>query len=301
MKTYLLLTVLALAGISTVILAQGRSSDGDEFFKPVTRRPGTGPVYVPPVPREILLRQIETQKKRADSLSTFVASLEVKVLLAKSENQVHQTKVDRNLLDSLIRMNDVLRKSISYLNQRLVQVEIDNRTLAAKNALAQSELLASKVAPPAKQVDSPVTAARETLMPAAQYDQALALFRSRHYAESLAILEGMQSRQLDADLAVRTEYWKGENHFGRQEYKVAVASFETVISSGESTKRPDAMLMMARCFEQLHDAVNARLALERCVREYASDRAGQIARHKLESPEYRARLHAEPSGKKASV
>ena len=79
-------------------------------------------------------------------------------------------------------------------------------------------------------------------------------------------------------------FWLGNAQYGKRDYKEAINSFRTLVSTlPDSPKAPEALLAIANCQAELKDTKAARKTIEELVKAYPKSEAAQAGRERLVS------------------
>jgi tol-pal system protein YbgF len=83
-------------------------------------------------------------------------------------------------------------------------------------------------------------------------------------------------------LASSAQYWIGNAHFARKDYRAAIASQrQLLVAYPDSTKVPDALLNVASAQSELGDNVAARRTLEELIGKFPQSDAAAKAKQRL--------------------
>ena len=83
-------------------------------------------------------------------------------------------------------------------------------------------------------------------------------------------------------LAPSAQYWVGNAHYARKDYRASIAAQRTLISVYPvSNKVPDALLNIASAQSDLNDNAAARRTLEELIVKYPQSEAALKARQRL--------------------
>jgi TolA-binding protein len=115
----------------------------------------------------------------------------------------------------------------------------------------------------------------------AGYDGALALFWEKRYDEAISSFTSLLNGGIEADMADHCEYWIGESHYGKKEFREAAVSFEKVIRITISNKKADAYIMLGQAYERLHEDSKARWAYEELLKTYPDNIHAGLAKSRL--------------------
>jgi len=101
-----------------------------------------------------------------------------------------------------------------------------------------------------------------------RYDQALALYNSRRYRESISAFNQLLASGGDNSLLDNCQYWKGECYYGLMNYEQAILEFQKVFAFPNSNKLDDAQLKLGLCYIQLDNRTQARSEFNKLLQEY---------------------------------
>ncbi len=177
-----------------------------------------------------------------------------------------------------------LKAENDSLKRQLTKLQEYNRSVVARSAEMETQLaeLKDKNAMPPEPPTHPAVpphSVSPNLRP--EYDNGLALFRSRKYAEAAAIFQQL----LDAGTAGRLEsnchYWLGECSYGAKKFKDAITHFTTVFGYSRTTKKDDAQIMIANCYLALGNSAEAKAEFQKLLEKYPASPYAKIAKAKL--------------------
>ena len=166
------------------------------------------------------------------------------------------------------------------MEKQLSYVQNENRMLAQKMSEIQH---AQYAVVPNADIPKIMTPAAQPQSMASGYGGALSLFWSRHYDESIDSFKRLLNGGIEDSLADHCEYWIGECHYAKKEFKDAVTSFEKVIILSASNKKADAFIMLGQSYEKIHETSKARWAYEELLRRYPGDLHAALAKSRLRS------------------
>lgn len=116
------------------------------------------------------------------------------------------------------------------------------------------------------------------------YDEAFAHIRSGDFAAAGAGLSAFMKRYPLSGYADSATFWLGNAQYGQRQYKEAIASFRSLLSSNPAhPKAPEAMLAIANCQIELKDSRGARKTIGELVQAYPKSEAAQAGRERLAS------------------
>ena len=100
------------------------------------------------------------------------------------------------------------------------------------------------------------------------YEDGLYKFYSRRFTDAIEIFNSLVENYPNHYLASNCYYWLGEAYFSIQDYSQSVLSLERVLEVPTAIKRDDALYMMGRAYQELHQPEKAREAFGRVINEY---------------------------------
>lgn len=110
----------------------------------------------------------------------------------------------------------------------------------------------------------------------ATYDGAMALYKSRQYAESEKAFDAFLQANPNSPLAPNALYWKGETYYARALYPQAIFAFKEVQTRyPKHSKAPDSLLKTAMSYERLGDTENANLHYLVLVEDFPASAAAK--------------------------
>ena len=116
------------------------------------------------------------------------------------------------------------------------------------------------------------------------YDDALAAVRKGGFDVATTNLSALLRRYPGSGYRASALFWLGNSQYGQRNYKDAIASFRSLVSSApDSPKAPEALLAIANCQAELKDTKAARKTIEELVKAYPKTEAAQAGRERLVS------------------
>lgn len=116
------------------------------------------------------------------------------------------------------------------------------------------------------------------------YEEAFAHIRKSDFAAASTGLASFLRRYPLSGYADSATFWLGNAQYGQRQYKEAIASFRSLLSTRpEHPKAPEAMLAIANCQIELKDAKGARKTIGELVQAYPKSEAAQAGRERLAS------------------
>jgi len=116
-----------------------------------------------------------------------------------------------------------------------------------------------------------------------RYQNALAAFKGRQYAEAVRQFDALLNSSKANDMTDNCAYWIGEALFAQRQYREAVPWFNKVLVSRGSDKIDDALMMRGNIHLQLDQPSKAAEDFQRIVNEFPDGEFFSVARSKLKS------------------
>lgn len=115
-----------------------------------------------------------------------------------------------------------------------------------------------------------------------QYDAAIGLVRRGDFVEAANALASFLKRFPASGYAESVRFWLGNAHYGKRDYKEAIATFRAFIAANPKHPRaPEALLAMANCQIELKEVKGARRSLEDLIKTYPGTEAAQAGKDRL--------------------
>jgi len=187
-------------------------------------------------------------------------------------NQIEQIKADLAKLRGQI---EVLNYELEATQKRQKDfyVDLDNRLRKLETVTPAT---VATPAPAAGTNPAPIAD------PAADYDNALMLFKSAKYKEALAAFMGFIKTYPSSGLLPSAHFWAASAHFQLREYSKAAELFAKVPATWPAdAKAPDAMLGQANSQQEAGDLKEARKTLTQLAEKYPDSSAAQAAKQRL--------------------
>ncbi|HLP14978.1 MAG TPA: tetratricopeptide repeat protein [Bacteroidota bacterium] len=181
---------------------------------------------------------------------------------------------------------DAMKTENIQLKEKVSQLERTNRDLLSKASDLEASIAAREQAArdksaaepkPAKRSYEGVTSAEDVRT----YKSAVALVRKDKFREAAAKFEALLNSSVKEDYAPNCRHWLGLAYFGLKDYKAALEQFKQVFEFKFSTKKDDAQLMIAQCYEQLGDLKAAKAEYEKLVKTYPTSEYVKRAKKKV--------------------
>ena len=114
------------------------------------------------------------------------------------------------------------------------------------------------------------------------YDAALDQFKRGDYQGAITGFTAFVKTNSKSALAPSAQYWIGNAHFARRDYKAAIASQrQLLLAWPDSPKVPDALLNVASAQSELGDSAAARRTLEELISRYPQSDSALKAKQRL--------------------
>ncbi len=108
------------------------------------------------------------------------------------------------------------------------------------------------------------------------YREAFRYFQRNEYNYSIREFRSFQRQCPDSEKADDAQYWIGECHFVQDDFNRAILEFNDVLSYRKGDRVPAALLRQAQAFVEIGDPTDARLVLQKLVKDHPSaDQAAQ--------------------------
>jgi tol-pal system protein YbgF len=115
-----------------------------------------------------------------------------------------------------------------------------------------------------------------------QFDEALGFMRAGDFDKSLAGFNLLLRRWPGSGFTPSAQFWAANAHYGRKDYKEAVATFRSFLAVSPTHPRaPEAMLGLANSLAEMKDVRAARKTLEDLQKAYPGTEAAAAAKQRL--------------------
>jgi tol-pal system protein YbgF len=116
------------------------------------------------------------------------------------------------------------------------------------------------------------------------FDEGMAVLRKGDFAAASASLSGFTKRYPASGYTPSALFWLGNAQYGMRDYKEAMVSFRTLLSTASDHPRaPEAMLSIANCQLELKDTKGAKRTLDDLLKAYPRTEAAQAGKERLAS------------------
>jgi tol-pal system protein YbgF len=114
------------------------------------------------------------------------------------------------------------------------------------------------------------------------YDEAFSALKDGRYAESARRFQSFIDQYPNTDLTGNAYYWLGESYYVTQNYRVALDTFNTLLSRfPQNQKAPDALLKTGYCQYELKQWDAAESTLNSVVETYPNTTVARLAQGRL--------------------
>jgi len=115
-----------------------------------------------------------------------------------------------------------------------------------------------------------------------QFDEALAVFRSGAFDKAAVQFSGFIRRFPTSGYVDSARFWLGNAHYGKREYKEAIAAFRALVTaSPDHARAPEALLAIANCQVEAKDTKGARKTIDELMKAYPKSEAAQAGKERL--------------------
>lgn len=174
--------------------------------------------------------------------------------------------------DELQQELDALKTENIQLKAQLTEAEKTKRELLSKasdleaSIAAREQALRAEPKAPAKRSYEGVTSP-EALR---TYEAAVALVKQDKFQEAIPKFEELLNGAVKEDYAPNCRHWLGLAYYGLRNYKAALEQFNEVFSFKYSTKKDDAQMMIAQCYEKMGEKKQAKAEYRKLVKTYTT-------------------------------
>jgi tol-pal system protein YbgF len=114
------------------------------------------------------------------------------------------------------------------------------------------------------------------------FDDALAVMRTGDFDKALQAFQALVRRWPATGYLPAVQFWSGNAHYGRKEFREAVAQFRAFLAGSPSHPRaPEAMLGLANSQAEMKDTRAARKTLEDLQKAFPNTEAAAAAKQRL--------------------
>lgn len=174
-------------------------------------------------------------------------------------------------VDPIQKTIDSLQAENATLMSRINKLEQDNKGLMAQVADLESKLSTMSTTPPRRMSENAK----------GEYDHALSLFNQRSYQEALSVWMGLLNTGAPEGLESNCHYWIGECYYALKQYQEAISHFEHVLGYPRTTKKDDAQLKLALCYERMGDKARAKQEYQTLLDRYPASPYAARAKERM--------------------
>ena len=189
-----------------------------------------------------------------------------------------------------------LRRSLLELNSQLEQLRADNARLRGQDEQLAREV--SELQRKQRDVEQGIDERMRRIEPQKvsldgqefsvdseekrAFEAAMEFVRKADFAAAAQGFGGFLRRYPGSGYAATAQFWLGNAHYAKRDYKDAIAAFRSLIaSSPDSPRVPEALLSIANCQAELKDTKAARKTLEDLIKAHPKSEAAQAAKERL--------------------
>jgi tol-pal system protein YbgF len=215
-------------------------------------------------PLQLRLDDLDARVGRIDRIVSNQSLIQMAQQLDSLQNEIRGL---RGRIEELQNENVKLRKE-----QRDLYADLDKRLADAAAAAAAATAAAVAARTPAP---PPVDEQ-------AQYARALEELKARNYASAVEILRNLAAAMPNGALADNTQYWLGEAYYVTQDYDLAAATFQGVVTNWPNSRKvPDALLKLGYTQAEQGRVAAARSTLQQVISKYPDSDAARLATERL--------------------
>lgn len=117
-----------------------------------------------------------------------------------------------------------------------------------------------------------------------QYEDAMALLRKSDFAAASSAFAGFSKRYPASGYTPSLLFWRGNAQYAMREYREAIASFRSLLSTApDHVRAPESLLAIANCQMELKDNKGARRTIDELMKTYPKSEAAQAGKERLAS------------------
>lgn len=114
------------------------------------------------------------------------------------------------------------------------------------------------------------------------YDSALSQLRAADFTGAAISLLTFQRRYPSSPYTDTVRFWLGNAHYGKREYRDAIASFRgLVVAAPTHSRAPEALLSIANCQAEMKDIKAARRTIDELIKAYPTSEAALAGKERL--------------------
>jgi tol-pal system protein YbgF len=158
--------------------------------------------------------------------------------------------------------------------------EVNNAVKRDRDRYAELDARVRKLEPSDITVDG--KSAQVSREEQADYDTAVAQFRSNDFRSAIHALDAFVARYPQSVYAAAAQFWLGSSYYAVKDYNAAInAQLALIEHFPDSTRIPDALLNIAASQIELNDKKNARATLTRITKDYPDSEQAKLAKERL--------------------
>lgn len=120
----------------------------------------------------------------------------------------------------------------------------------------------------------------------AEYDQAFEALKQGKYSEASRLFAGFVRKYPSGEYVDNATYWLGESYYVTQNYKIALQTFQQLMSQfPNSGKASDALLKIGYCHQELGDRARAAETLRSVIQRFPQTPVARLAQTRLRALE----------------
>jgi tol-pal system protein YbgF len=139
------------------------------------------------------------------------------------------------------------------------------------------------VAPPTSETGSPVSVESDLGRSTSdEYRTGLTQYQHGDQQKAVQTLRSLVNKNPKSDVVPYAQYWIGEAYYSQGKYNEAILAYnEVLVGSPKSDRVPAALLRQGSAFAELGDKIDARLILQKLVRDYPNTPEAARAKRQL--------------------
>lgn len=214
-----------------------------------------------------VLEQFDEGEAGQSPLEALESEGDLEGRLAELEGAPAADGSDQADMQEYIRLKSLVEEINQAISSKENEISSLQTALVSKREQAMTLERDTKKKPKAAAAPLPSPTAGTSSFSRA-YEDALASFHRKQYAEAVEKFSLLLSQFPNHSLASNCYYWRGEAQYRAESYQAAIADFERVLEFPKSLKRDDALLMLGQCYTRLNRREDARQAFNRLIQEF---------------------------------
>jgi len=195
---------------------------------------------------------------------------------AFTDSEARQAIID--VRQQLRTLSETSQRASMQLAQRIDLLEQEITRLRAK----LEELGAPAGVATAQQSGSAATERAQDSKEQAAFDGAMDLYREANYKDAAASLSAFLTLYPESVLAPTAQFYLGSCNYALKNYQGAISVLSLMAAKfPEHPRAPDALLVVAGSQFELNQRANAKVTLEKILKEYKGSAAAQSAENRL--------------------